>query len=122
MLFNITKYFNLMAFSSVVLYPAKINKGECHEARRQDIMIDGSSPKKFIAPSQSYHPVFKPTSTTICLGCQRSDILPKKNFNYCSFFKRLREKDILGGGQLPFFLSEKSIYRIFSIKIHRGPI
>ena len=42
-----------MTFPGIVLYPAKQNQGECHEARRQDIMVDGSSPKKFIPPSQA---------------------------------------------------------------------
>ena len=39
-----------MTFPGIVLYPAKPNQGECREAQRQDIMVDGASPKKFVPP------------------------------------------------------------------------
>ncbi len=35
----------------VVLFPAKLNPGECHEAHLQDIMADGSCPTKFVPTS-----------------------------------------------------------------------
>ena len=41
-----------MAIPSKVLYPAKQNRGECHEAHGKDIMVDGENPKKFVPPSQ----------------------------------------------------------------------
>lgn len=41
-----------MASFGIVLYPAKLNQGEYHEAHRQDIMVDGSCPKKFVSPSE----------------------------------------------------------------------
>jgi hypothetical protein len=44
-----------MAFQGKVLYPAKQSQGECHEAHRQDIMVDGACPKKSVPP-------FKPMS------------------------------------------------------------
>ncbi len=46
--FNILKYLNFMTFFGIVLCPAKHNQGERHEAQRQDIMVDGASPKKFV--------------------------------------------------------------------------
>jgi len=46
------KYLSFMTFSGIVLYPAKHNQREGHEAQRQDIMVDGESPKKFVSPSQ----------------------------------------------------------------------
>jgi hypothetical protein len=39
-----------MAFLGTVLYPAKQEQGECHEAHRQDIMVDGTCPKKSVPP------------------------------------------------------------------------
>ena len=35
-----------MASPGIVLCPAKLSQGECHEAHRQDVMVDGSCPKK----------------------------------------------------------------------------
>jgi hypothetical protein len=44
-----------MAFLGTVLYPAKQEQGECHEAHRQDIMVDGACPKKSVPP---FEPMF----------------------------------------------------------------
>ena len=41
-----------MAFSGKVLYPAKHNQREHHEAHRKDIMVDGACPKKSVSPSE----------------------------------------------------------------------
>jgi hypothetical protein len=41
-----------MAFLGIVLYPAKPNQGECHEAHRHNIMVDGACPKKSVPSSE----------------------------------------------------------------------
>lgn len=45
---NTLKIFSFIAFYGIVLYHQKQNQGECNEAQRQDIMVNGSCPKKFI--------------------------------------------------------------------------
>ena len=41
-----------MSFPGTVLYPAKHNQREHHEAHGKDIMVDGACPKKFVSPSE----------------------------------------------------------------------
>ena len=41
-----------MAFPGTVLYPAKHNQREHHEAHGKDIMVDGACPKKSVSPSE----------------------------------------------------------------------
>lgn len=60
---NALKYLSFMAFSGIVLYPAILSQKECHEAHRQDIMVDGACPKKSVSP---FEPMF--TSTTYRTG------------------------------------------------------
>lgn len=48
-----------MAFLGIVLYPVKQSQGDCHEAHRQDIMVDGTCPKKSVSPTE---PMFDNTA------------------------------------------------------------
>jgi hypothetical protein len=41
-----------MTFPGKVLYPAKQNQREHHEAHAKDIMVDGACPKKSVSPSE----------------------------------------------------------------------
>jgi hypothetical protein len=41
-----------MVFPGKILYPAKENQGEHHEAHGQNIMVDGACPKKSLSPSE----------------------------------------------------------------------
>jgi hypothetical protein len=41
-----------MTFPGIVLYPAKLNQGEYHEAHGKNIMVDGVCPKKSVPPSE----------------------------------------------------------------------
>ena len=41
-----------MAVSGKILYSAKQNLGECHQAHGKDIMVDGACPKKSVPPSE----------------------------------------------------------------------